>query len=93
MATDNVRTWGHVLDESVQHSQDLRCPNCGYDFDDQTWGGYFPNVIGFSQVIFHENKVGELILECPDCHARLWFHITRSWLNAAIETCPNWPKK
>ena len=81
MEKEELRSWGVPLTEDVPKSKDFKCLDC-------RWECWIMNalkngwVIGFDSDLSHgrvstrNHVVGQVIIECPRCFLRFWFHIT-----------------
>ncbi len=85
--------WGTFYTPDIRYAGGWQCLDCNYDF------GY-PNsvkvVIGFStdspKFTGNDKMVGIVIVECPKCFEKFWFHITEDLYECLQELAPNWPK-
>jgi hypothetical protein len=80
------KAWGIAYNPAFQRAPDYQCQNCGWEFVSPYIRREitFAAMVGFSpDMPTHPNKpkcVGILILECPDCFEKFWFHTTKEWL-------------
>jgi len=91
-----LRSWGFDQIETIPHSDAWTCPypNCGKDgMGDADWEEY---LVGFrasdNQPSDYNDRAGELILECPNCLRRYWFHTTLSLAQDMSMLSSKWPK-
>lgn len=94
-----IRSWGVIWSEAIPRAGDWRCQNseCRWDFnaeDDSaqyvvgfTTDGAYPSSLG------GEMRVGRIIIECPDCFEKFYFHVTADTVDSIRDNCAVWPKE
>ncbi len=90
------QSWGVFYTSEIPQSKDWRCLECGWSFYD-----YEPTldkyrfVVGFSTEMpcysTQYGIVGILIVECPKCFSKFFFHVQGLLLDMVVDNCPNWP--
>ena len=99
--SSELTDWGQKLPQGAKRCGGLgTCPECGYEYGDMIvdWHG-LPNsfllqqVIGFSRhcPISKANSVGVVVIECPKCFQKSWFHVEEPWALAVREFSPHSP--
>lgn len=75
------QSWGEPWNQSIRHSTDWNCDKCNWSFLDQHPLPQIQYVVGFSTNIpipsHQHDVVGILIVECPNCFSKFFFHLTR----------------
>jgi len=98
LAKDEFVAWGEKYHPDIKYSSSWGCP-CG------KWGWFtgfikdnpYGHVVGFSPeqpfpTHHEEGSAGIIILECPRCFKKFWFHITLEHARYCMKLCPQWPK-
>lgn len=99
-APEIFKTWGDVWSPSMFHARDYHCV-CGWRSD--ALGGGIADLPaqelstvlrGFSKGGSHNRLgfLGMIVLECPRCFEKFWFHITE-YTVYAFEARGVWPIK
>lgn len=95
MPKKKFRSWGVTFSTSIiPYAANLACQNCGkYNFLDPR--GHYEQIVGFSLGDpWSKGNIGVIILECPFCFEKFWFHVrSESSLRLYESACPKWPKK
>lgn len=88
------RSWGQVFNPSFRHSGGDACPSCLWELSGwaqdgtQLPKGYWTYVVGFTldapPSVWPDIVVGALIIECPQCFEKFWFHCTKEMLKTAV---------
>jgi hypothetical protein len=83
-----LRPWGVVWNESIPYAKNWRCQFCAWEcvLGKTDWYKY---VVGFE---FDQNNRERIILECPQCFEKFWFHCDAEGFGLT-EICQNWPQK
>ena len=93
--SQELRSWGVTWSPDIKYSPNYRCPNCDESYmSDRRREEY---IIGFSvdqpfvssQMI--NTVIGILIIECPGCFSKFWFHLIDLQLDRCVRLCPRWP--
>lgn len=89
-----LRSWGVAYSSAMPHSATYDCPECG-------WGvgigqliakSMIPYMVGFSTVLRKNNEFpGGLIIECPACFCKFWFHLPQSNIDV-LKYLNAWPQ-
>ncbi len=87
-------SWG-LFEESANRSRDWGCPNC--DWRD-LGTVLFRQVVGFRAHTPYEDslgtvKMGLLIIECPRCFEKYFFHVDKNFAQRVAARCYQWPKR
>jgi hypothetical protein len=89
-------SWGVTWTYAIPHSIDHDCEGCGkWSFS----GGAqedINRIVGFEYAPepgFMSEKVGKLIVECPKCGSKFWWHIRIDTVTVLRDRglCPQWP--
>jgi hypothetical protein len=80
-----LRSWGVVYQSGIRRSNDHECQNC----EKSLFGS--DHLVGFDYSPEGSEKIGKLIVECPDCGERFWWHIRTEHLTDYMQL-PQWPK-
>ena len=84
-------SWGFTNLEAIVQAREWQCYHCG-DLWDQGLGSN--NIVGFRDDSFSLNSLhyaGEVVILCPGCGRKYWFHAPSGWLMRVAESCTNWP--
>ncbi|MBI4120089.1 MAG: hypothetical protein HY454_01350 [Parcubacteria group bacterium] len=81
MEKEELRSWGVSLTEDIPKSMDYECLDCGWgcwitDAWKNGWAIGFDSDLSRGRVSTKDYVVGQLIIECPKCFSKFWFHIT-----------------
>ena len=92
----NWRSWGLSWNESFCRTIDWECRQCGWSYFSHNRVERAKYVVGFStNQPFPSGQigiVGILIVECPNCFSKFWFHIPEDNLIKQIDLTPDfWP--
>ena len=85
-----LRSWGITWTRGIRHSVDHDCQNCNQwsyrpsIHNPQDWN----QIVGFDHAPERGTIIGKLIVECPVCGEKMWWH-TRV---APVDLCKAWPK-
>ena len=86
------KSWGERYSPSLYHAMDLAC-ECGH------WGFDFimkiDQVVGFSLDGPPSSSgldIGIVIVECPLCFSKFWFHVREILADKMRHFCSKWPK-
>lgn len=98
--------WGvKPTDDGVKYVGNFRCHRCYLRLTDKSEGinwrkqvigysPYVPNPIGVNPDDYNHNHDGGIVVLCPHCSARSWWHIEkRYWPETLLEEVTNWPKR
>ncbi len=89
------KTWGVRYNQDFPYSKDWRCRECGWSFFDEDTEKSGPCVVGFStDYTVHSSQfgvAGVLIVECPKCFSKFFFHVTHLLLKSVVYAMPQWP--
>lgn len=93
---EELKSWGVNYSQAVNYIQSYVCSDCDFDYLNFQRGGYYKHIVGFSpdppfQPV-NSNSVGLVIVECPNCFTKCWFHIDKIGLSLCKDKCLNWPK-
>ncbi|MBI2454355.1 MAG: hypothetical protein HYV54_02185 [Parcubacteria group bacterium] len=91
-------SWGVKYSSDIPHSADLRCLECRWSLARVESSERF--IVGFSTdgslmkiPFFGVGKiVGGIIIECPECFSKFWFHVSEDLADIFRMTLPQWPK-
>lgn len=86
-----LKSWGVQYNPSMYHALDLSCV-CGWS---ALLNRYHDHVVGFTLDVSPVCEIGAgiIVLECPRCFTKFWFHIRRSsFVETLRDLCSNWPK-
>lgn len=78
---EEFKSWGvNIYNNGVRYSKGLNCPQCGWDWWDELPEESGKYIVGFSiNPLFlsfsTDHMVGALIIECPRCFPKFWFHV------------------
>lgn len=80
----SVNQWGERYNTSQPYALDHDCPNC-------EWRPKFPDVYSKFATGFdpncppskRENWCGAMVIECPECFTKYWFHVNEDLLEGA----------
>lgn len=89
--------WGESLSPEIPYSRELCCKKCDWSTygSRPSWENF---VCGFSTncpprpPASFTREVGAIIVECPKCFSKFWFHATELTLSHLRNNCPSWPK-
>src|SRR3989344_7813658 len=90
--------WGEST-EGIQYSVNTDCKKCGWDFLAKKLKSRknFDQIVGFCQAPFDraeskgsQKSLGVLVIECPRCFEKFWFHARTYLVNSAKEFCSKW---
>lgn len=96
-----VMSWGVQSDQAVR-SRNWDCPNdCIRLQNISTYDpGFYKIVVGFdtdppfsdhASIEYIQACPGAVIIECPKCFEKFYFHVMRSTVHGLMDYCPNWP--
>lgn len=98
---NEISSWGKTLPQGAKRSGELGgCPYCGHNYGDMIvsyWGipdtQLLKQVIGFSTnyPVSKAHSVGVVVIECPKCFEKSWFHVEKEWALAVREFSPHSP--
>ena len=92
--------WGESV-EGITYSVGLDCRECGWDFPQEVISSRetFNCIVGFREAPFGgwssegtQRSLGALVLECPRCFSKFWFHAREYLVNSARRHCSRWSK-
>jgi len=67
-----IDAWGQKYDDSISYAPSHSCPTCGIKFYGDNFAIY---IVGFSPIApTPKRDLGMVIMECPKCFAKFWFH-------------------
>ena len=93
------KAWGESYHSGIKRADGSVCPECGWDMYESTdkLRLRLGAVIGFSLeqpalTRGFEERIGIIIMECPECFQKFWYHCTAGGYEVTQEICPQWPK-
>lgn len=86
-------SWGvHISD--IPYSGNWCCKGCYYDFSPTN--RFLSCIVGFSTDVpglrsLGVVKAGGIIMECPICHEKIWFHVNNALIEGLIDSGIKFP--
>ena len=103
MAEDQeFKAWGQLYRPGIKRGDGSVCPECGWDMHEST--AQLPSrlkaIIGFSleqpattrAFLSDVKRIGIIIIECPECFEKFWYHCTAEGYKIKKQLCSQWPK-
>lgn len=92
------KSWGVSPLKAEISRTDYKCPgkDCGWSIMST---GSKKHAVGYSTDPPYPSRAGGkepkgcLVLECPHCFTRFWFHIDLARINLWQTNCENWPEE
>jgi hypothetical protein len=72
------KSWGVHFTNDIDYAGNFRCQECDWPGSSACWHKTDKHIIGFSKDFNPTDsmqKFGKLIIKCPRCHEKFWFHI------------------
>jgi len=92
---ERLESWGFNAIEAIPYSENWNCPHklCEHKWPndrEKRW----QHVAGFHYHPFHKlgrDFAGEVIIECPSCGRKYWFHVDRLLVAMISKISASWP--
>lgn len=96
LKTTEMGEWGEEYNQGMLYSKyTLCCPNCGWPkkYDRVMLVRLYENAIGFRKhfpfVPSSPESIGIVIIGCPECFGKYWFHITEKDMRTCLQYSKN----
>ncbi|MBI4155800.1 MAG: hypothetical protein HY507_01035 [Candidatus Zambryskibacteria bacterium] len=95
-----IQSWGVSYNPAMTHAMDYEC-KCGWSWIQaamaHSQGNRYEQIVGFDtnqpfQTARAAYSIGIVIIECPRCFRKFWFHIELEKADTYRDLCIHWPK-